>query len=126
MSVIQHYVACAKRWEHGWELHVDGVGVTQVRTLDNARQQVCDLVETMTGQAVEDWQVTITLDLHGVEAEIEATRLAIVEAQHVQASAAARSRRLVAQLRGEGLSVTDIAALLEVSRGRVSQLARPR
>ena len=32
----------AKRWKHGWELHIDGVGVTQSRTLDTAGQMVRD------------------------------------------------------------------------------------
>ena len=48
MMPAEHYVAHAKRWERGWELHVEGVGVTQVRTIDHAEQQVRDLVETMT------------------------------------------------------------------------------
>lgn len=43
----------AKPWEHGWELHVEGVGVTQVRTLDGAARQAADLVEAMTGTAVD-------------------------------------------------------------------------
>lgn len=25
----------AKRWKHGWELHIDGVGVTQSRNLNS-------------------------------------------------------------------------------------------
>jgi hypothetical protein len=30
------YTARAVRWSGGWELHVDGVGVTQVRILSKA------------------------------------------------------------------------------------------
>ncbi len=41
------YEAEAFRWEDGWELHVRDVGVTQVRSLDVAPQQVRDLVETV-------------------------------------------------------------------------------
>ena len=36
------YTVTAKRWAHGWELHIDGVGVTQIGTLcaveDTARE----------------------------------------------------------------------------------------
>ena len=34
------------RWEHGWELHVDDVGVTQCATLDQADRQVRDYICT--------------------------------------------------------------------------------
>jgi hypothetical protein len=30
---MTRYAVTAKRWKHGWELHIDGVGVTQSRTL---------------------------------------------------------------------------------------------
>ena len=30
------YNVIAKRWEHGWELHIDGIGVTQSRLLSGA------------------------------------------------------------------------------------------
>lgn len=116
------YNAVAKRWEHGWELHVAGVGVTQVRTIDHAEQQVRDLVETMTGEDASAAVVNVQPDLNGLETEITLAREAVADAQRAQAEAAARSRRLAARLRAEGFSVTDTAALLGVSRGRVSQL----
>ena len=46
------YNVTAKRWKHGWELHIDGVGVTQSRTLDTAEQMVRDYIETLTDQDV--------------------------------------------------------------------------
>ena len=33
---MKTYQVRAKRWEHGWELHIEGVGVTQSRTLWDA------------------------------------------------------------------------------------------
>jgi hypothetical protein len=33
---------CAKRWKRGWELHIDGIGVTQSRNLSGAEQMVRD------------------------------------------------------------------------------------
>jgi hypothetical protein len=46
------YNVTAKRWKHGWELHIDGVGVTQSRTLDTAEQMVRDYIETLTDKDV--------------------------------------------------------------------------
>ena len=43
------YRARATRWDGGWELHVEGVGVTQVSSLDTAEQQVRDYIETEMG-----------------------------------------------------------------------------
>lgn len=43
------YAVRAVPWEHGWELHVEGLGVTQVRSLDDAESQVRDYIETATG-----------------------------------------------------------------------------
>lgn len=44
------YTVTAKRWEHGWELHIDGVGVTQSRTLDSADRMVRDYIKSLTGR----------------------------------------------------------------------------
>ena len=42
------YTVTAKRWEGGWELHIEGVGVTQSRTLVSASQQLADYIATLT------------------------------------------------------------------------------
>lgn len=44
---MTHYEVKAVRWAHGWELHVKGVGVTQVDDLENAEQQVRDFIATV-------------------------------------------------------------------------------
>jgi hypothetical protein len=71
------YVRTARRWTHGWELHIadaagEAIGVTQVRALSRA---------------------------------------------------AAASRTAVQELKDAGLSGSEIAAVLEVSPQRVSQLS---
>jgi hypothetical protein len=60
------YVVRAKRWAHGWELHIDGVGVTQSRMLGGAEQMVRDYVETLTDRDVSDATVVIEPDLGGL------------------------------------------------------------
>jgi hypothetical protein len=48
MAAMSTYTVRAKRWAHGWELHIDGVGVTQSRNLDGAEQMVRDYIESLT------------------------------------------------------------------------------
>lgn len=122
MVAMTTYVVRAKRWAHGWELHIDGVGVTQSRTLDGAEQMVRDYVETLTDRDVSDATVVIEPDLGGLEAKAADVRMQIERAQRESRQAAAASRALASELRAAGLSVSDTAAVLGVSRGRVSQL----
>ena len=39
------YHVLAKRWAHGWELHIDGVGVTQARWPGEAERMARSLIE---------------------------------------------------------------------------------
>jgi hypothetical protein len=122
MVAMTNYVVRAKRWAHGWELHIDGVGVTQSRTLDGAEQMVRDYVETLTDRDISDATVVIEPDLGGLEAKAADVRQQIEHAQRENRQAAAASRALASELRAAGLSVSDTAAVMGVSRGRVSQL----
>jgi hypothetical protein len=45
MAAMSTYGVRARRWAHGWELHVEGVGVTQSRNLDGAERMVRDYIE---------------------------------------------------------------------------------
>ena len=60
------YVTHANKWKteqgKGWELYVDGVGVTQVDYLEEAEAQVRDLIETMTDSSAADVQVEILVE----------------------------------------------------------------
>ena len=123
---MTHYTARAKRWKHGWELHVDGVGVTQSRTLDTAERQVLDFVESLLGRDTSGDSVGVVVDLGELGVRLTEARRKSDEATKLQLVAAAQSRAAVHEMRGVGLSVSDIAALLHVSRGRVSQLLEPR
>ena len=121
------YQVIAKRWEHGWELHVPGVGVTQTRLLAHAEQQARDLVETMTDTDASDATVDVHVDLDGLERAITQTRQRAAAAHAAQLAAAAETRDLVKALRvDQGLSLSDVATLLGVSRGRASQLSTQR
>jgi predicted XRE-type DNA-binding protein len=125
MVAMSTYTVRAKRWKHGWELHIDGVGVTQSRNLDGAEQMVRDYIETLTEHDTTDDVVIIKPEVgKGLDEAAEAVRGAISEAEQALRAAAARSRQLAWQLRQEGLSGKDIAAILHVSAQRVSQLLK--
>lgn len=58
------YVVHAYRWEQGWELHIDGVGVTQSRDLEDADRMVRDYIATLTDRAdTEKIKITIIPDI---------------------------------------------------------------
>jgi len=118
------YSVTARRWKHGWELHIDGVGVTQSRTLDAAEQMVRDYIETLTGKDVSGDAVVIVPELGALDRKVRVVREQLAAADRRQQEASRAYRALAAELRAAGLSVSDTAAILGVSRGRVSQLSR--
>lgn len=42
---MAEYTVHARGWRLGWELHIEGVGVTQCHVLDDAQSMVSDYVE---------------------------------------------------------------------------------
>lgn len=117
------YTVRAKHWSAGWELHIEEVGVTQVRSLARAEQQVRDYLETLLDVDVSDAEIVVIPELGGLEERVRAARERTKAAEAAQRAAAQEAREVARQLREEGLSVTDTAAVLGVSRGRISQLA---
>lgn len=120
---VTAFSARAKRWADGWELHIDGVGVTQSRTLDSAEKQVADYIETLTGR--RPTQVDIVVEsLAKQRRSAAAARKATARAEDMQRKAAAENRAAARDLRDAGLSVSDTAYIMGISRGRVSQLIK--
>jgi DNA-directed RNA polymerase specialized sigma24 family protein len=125
---VNVYQVTARRWAHGWELHIhddagDEIGVTQSRSLAGAKRMVCDYLALDLGGEPEYYDVTITPELNGnLATEAEAARQAVRDAEQAQRDAAARQRAVARHLKESGLSGTDIAAVLKVSTQRVSQL----
>lgn len=117
------YTVHAERWEGGWELHVDGLGVTQSRTLATAQRHARDYIETITGtDLTEDDDVNIIPAVGDLTTRAEQAREATRAAAIAQERAAAQAREVARDLRASGLSVQDVAEVMHVSRGRVSQL----
>lgn len=117
--------AVATRWAQGWELTLTGESdpATQVRTLDKARQQVIDYLDTVDpGVNHADWTVTVIPADEADAQKVRAVREGTVAAARAQEEAARSTRDLVADLDRKKYKSADIAGLLSISRGRVSQL----
>lgn len=113
----------AKRWRGGWELWAGDDCWTQVATLAKARQQVVDYLDTMD-EAVDhsDWQIAVVPELGSLGERVADSKKATEDAAIAAREAARQAREVARELRAEGYSVSDSAAILGVSRGRVSQL----
>ena len=115
------YTVIAKRWDRGWELHIDGVGVTQSRKLNDAEAMVRDYIALDTGADPASFEIEIIPEVgHGLDSETREARRAVAEAEKAQKTAAARSRDVARSLKGIGLSGREIAVVLRLSPQRVS------
>lgn len=104
-----------------WVVDVPGVGVTQGRSVREARVMAADLVQAMTRQA-EDVDVRFELP-DNVPVAVDQARAATAEAKRLASVAADEYRQAVRNLVVDrGMSKADVAALLQVSQQRVSQL----
>ena len=118
------YTVDAKRWERGWELHVEGVGVTQSRSLHSAARmarEYISLVEGISDEATIDVEIRPQID-KTLGQEVVAARKVVHELGERQREVAALSRAAAKDLAESGLSGADIAVVLDVSPQRVSQL----
>lgn len=119
------YTVRAKRWERGWELHIDGVGVTQSHGLTDAESMARSYIAMMTEAAPESFAVTVIPEVgNGLDEEASSAREAAKAADDAQRRAAVASRKVARKLRERGLSGRDISVVLRVSPQRVSQLLK--
>jgi hypothetical protein len=126
-AVTKTYEVLAKKWRRGWELHIEGVGVTQSRSLADAEEMARDYIALDLDVPEDSFDVRVTAEVGGgVDEKVKRTREKINAAAQAQSKAAESSRALVSELKGLGLSGKDMAAVLGITPQRVSQLARPR
>lgn len=120
---VKMYAVHAKRWERGWELHIDGVGVTQSHGLADAPDMARSYIAMRTGSPPGTFEVDVIPHIGGgLDEAASRARDAVRQAEEAQRRAAAKSRSIARRLREQGLSGRDIAAVLRVSPQRVSQL----
>lgn len=97
MSTQKHFTATVKKWRKGWEVYIDGLGVTQARKLSEARERASDYILSLTGE--ETASVDFSFDLGDLSEKVAAARSATMHAAHVQKEPAAQSRKAAAELR---------------------------
>lgn len=113
---MAEYTVSAVPWEHGWELHVDNEGVTQVRTLNRATDQVRDYLATIHGADYSEAAIIVEPGISQREL-VKTARAHAQAAAEMQTQASQEMRDAARQLRDSGYSVSDMATLLGVSRG---------
>lgn len=117
--------ATAHRWEHGWELWLDGEPATQVSRLSKAARQVRDYLDTIDPDTDHrEWTITVVPEIGEIGDEVKAARAATEQAAAATKHAATQARAAARHLRAAGYSVADAAVILGVTPGRVSQLVR--
>jgi hypothetical protein len=117
------YRATARREDKLWVVDVEGVGVTQGRSLAEARSMAVDLVvamrEVKPAAVSVDMQVALPGEL-GVK--VQQVKKSRSQLELLQRQVGELGRGVVEGLRGAGLSGKDMAVVLGVSEQRVSQL----
>lgn len=120
------YTATAAREGRWWVLTVDGIGVTQSRTLKDAPDAARGLISAMLDVDPNEIDVNVIPQVSSdVLDRVDGTRKAVVALQAMQHKVATESRAVVRDLEREGLTGADIAYILNVSPQRVSQLLAP-
>lgn len=119
------FTAHATRWARGWELHIDGVGVTQSRTLRDAKAMIRDFIALDLGKDISEDDIELTVELgDSLDEAVRQVQVLNQRAAATQAEAAVLARSVVQRLLGKAhLSGADAAVVLGVSPQRISQLA---
>lgn len=131
------YTVRAKRWQNGWELHIDGPdyeGVTQSYGLKSAERMARDYIALDLEVPEDSFDIVIIPEVGGFLGDLlKDAKTAIAAAQDALADAAEKSRKAVSSLKADGMTQVEIAQVLRISQQRVSQLlseaaeqARPR
>lgn len=117
------YTATAAREDRWWVITVEGIGVTQSRTLRDAAGAARGLICAMLDVDEDTVDVDVHPDLDPAVAEqVRTARERVARLEREQAETAAASRAAARALVERGLSGADTAAVLGVSAQRVSQL----
>jgi predicted RNase H-like HicB family nuclease len=126
VAQVKTYTVNAVPAEGWWGLTVpDAPGaVSQVRSLSSAEEYVREAISFVTGATPDSFAVVVVPQLPDDLAEhVSQAKRAAAEAVAAQADAAALARGVVSELAAAGFNGRETAAILGVSKQRVSQLA---
>ena len=117
----------ARKWAKGWELELDEQSFTQVSKLTHAEDQVRDYLDTISPDiSHSDWKINIVLEDPALARAVNDMKTTARAAAELQIEAGKKSRAVVRELRSKGLSPSEVAVTLNITRGRVSQLEHGR
>lgn len=124
MAAVTTYQVHATREGRYWVLKVEGVGVTQARTLREAPEMARSLISVMNGVHTSKVRVEVIPDLpRRYQREVAHAHEAVIRLSQQQTETAQATRRAAQNLvHSLGLSGRDAAVVLGVSPQRVSQL----
>jgi DNA-directed RNA polymerase specialized sigma subunit len=113
-----------ERKSNAWRVRVPELDNLLISTkrLDQATEQIKDLVQESQGIDRCDIIVKVETTLPGIMCDLEQAQSKMRDAQRIQEEASREIRSVVSRLRDEGLSMRDIAILLGISAQRVAQL----
>jgi hypothetical protein len=95
---------------------------TTTKRLDKAEDLLKALAQKQLGESICDIVVTLDAVMPGIVCDIEKAQAKMAEASKLQEQASAEIRDVVRRAREEGLTMRDIAVLLNVTPQRVAQL----
>lgn len=123
MAPVNDYKVRAKRAGKYWELHIDGVGVTQARTLSgDADAMIRDYVAMMAEVPADDVTYDLAIEVGGeLDAAAAAAREKARKVEEEIAESAEENRAVARRLSAAGLIGREIAMVLNVSPQRASQ-----
>lgn len=126
---MEEVVATVTRSDGWWavEVPINGaIHYTQGRTLAEARKMAEDVVRIWADELDSDAlrAATVTLDIVGEERDLtDAVAKAQEAAEDLVRAARRAQHKVVTDLRAQGITTQDIADLMGITKGRVSQLA---
>lgn len=120
---MTRYNVTATRWEGGWELDIEGVGVTQSPSLKTADKMIRSYLRMDFDEAgAKAADIEVTVDLDGLEKDAASVRSEIEQLNALSAKVSRDSRNLATRLKRDGLTGADAAEVMGISEQRFSQL----
>jgi len=115
--------AQAQRSEDGWLIDCPELGLqTTAKRLDKVEELLKALANKQHGESICDIVVNIEAVMPGIVCDIESAQQKMHLAAKLQDEASVEIRDVVRRAREQGLTMRDIAVLLNVSPQRVAQL----
>lgn len=95
---------------------------TTAKRLDKAEELIKALASKQLGESICDIVVTLDAVMPGIVCDIEKAQGKMTQATKLQEEASAEIRDVVRRAREQGLTMRDIAVMLNVTPQRVAQL----